>query len=79
MCPLQVACGVSEAHQMALLLHFAGLQGLGVPMPAVAQEYIDHGGLVWKVYVAGDKVGMAAKLLRQGIPSTAAVIQARLM
>lgn len=53
---LQVACGVSESHQMAFVLHPSGLQGLGVPLPAVAQEYVDHGGLVWKVYVAGDKV-----------------------
>ena len=54
---LQVACGVAESHQMALLLHWDGLQGLEVPLPAVIQEYVDHGGLVWKAYVAGDKVG----------------------
>lgn len=42
---------------MAFVLGWAGLQGLEVPLPAVAQEYVDHGGVVWKVYVAGDKVG----------------------
>jgi hypothetical protein len=41
---------------MAFVLHWAGLQGMQVPLPAVAQEYVDHGGLVWKVYVAGAKV-----------------------
>lgn len=39
----------------------SGFAGLEVPLPAVAQEYVDHGGLVWKVYVAGQQV-------RQGAP-----------
>lgn len=52
----QVACGVAQAHSMALILRADGLRGCGVPAPAVVQEYVDHGGVVWKVYVAGSKV-----------------------
>lgn len=32
---------------------FAGLE---VPLPAVVQEYVDHGGALWKVYCAGEQV-----------------------
>lgn len=52
----QVACGPAEAHQMAFVLHQDGLRGLDVPLPAVIQEYVDHGGIIWKVYVAGSTV-----------------------
>ncbi|KAL4857680.1 Inositol-tetrakisphosphate 1-kinase 6 [Chlorella vulgaris] len=52
----QAACGVAEAHQMAFVLHGSGLDGLEVPLPAVAQEYVDHGGCLWKVYAAGHRV-----------------------
>ncbi|KAL4433219.1 hypothetical protein ABPG77_003267 [Micractinium sp. CCAP 211/92] len=52
----QAACGVAEAHQMAFVLHGSGFDDLEVPLPAVAQEYVDHGGVVWKVYVAGEQV-----------------------
>lgn len=34
----------------------SGFDDLEVPLPAVAQEYVDHGGVVWKVYVAGEQV-----------------------
>ena len=34
----------------------SGFADLEVPLPAVAQEYVDHGGVVWKVYVAGQQV-----------------------
>eukprot|EP00887_Chlorella_sp_A99_P007410 scaffold2.g7410.t1 len=52
----RAACGVAEAHQMALVLAGEGFSGLEVPVPAVVQEYIDHGGRVCKVYVAGTEV-----------------------
>ncbi|PRW44989.1 inositol 4-trisphosphate 5 6-kinase family [Chlorella sorokiniana] len=57
----QAACGVAEAHQMAFVLHGSGFAGLEVPLPAVVQEYVDHGGRVWKVYVAGDQVFWAER------------------
>ena len=34
----------------------SGFADLEVPLPAVAQEYVDHGGSLWKVYVAGQQV-----------------------
>lgn len=52
----RVACGVTEAHQMAFVMHASALQDVGVPLPAILQEYVDHGGVLWKVYVAGKKV-----------------------
>lgn len=51
----QAACGVPEAHQMAFVMHAEGFVQPGVPVPAVVQEYVDHGGTLHKVYVAGDK------------------------
>ncbi|KAL4448397.1 hypothetical protein ABPG75_005616 [Micractinium tetrahymenae] len=57
----QAACGVAEAHQMAFVLHSSGFDDLEVPLPAVAQEYVDHGGVVWKVYVAGGQVFWAQR------------------
>jgi hypothetical protein len=41
---------------MAFILHQEGLSGLELPVPAVVQEYVDHNGVMWKVYVAGSKV-----------------------
>lgn len=57
----RAACGVAEAHQMAFVLAEEGFAGLEVPLPAVVQEYVDHGGRVWKVYVAGSQVRQAAQ------------------
>jgi hypothetical protein len=51
----RVACGVPEAHQMALIFAPDGLIDPGVPAPGIAQEYIDHDGVIWKVYVAGER------------------------
>ena len=62
----RVACGVAEAHAMAFVLHASGLAELeSLPLPAVAQEYVDHGGVVWKVYVAGEQVGLGLRRNRQ--------------
>jgi hypothetical protein len=54
-----VACGVSHSHSMALVLQPAALEGLQgrLPLPAVVQEFVNHGGMQSKVYVLGDKVG----------------------
>lgn len=57
----RAACGVPEAHHMAFVLCAEGFGGLDVPLPAVAQEYVDHGGCVWKAYVAGGRVFSARR------------------
>ena len=53
-----VACGVSHSHSMALVLDESALCQLGgrVPLPAVVQEFVNHGGQQYKVYVLADKV-----------------------
>ncbi|KAI8109806.1 hypothetical protein M9434_001085 [Picochlorum sp. BPE23] len=52
----RIACGVSESHHMGLILKGDGLQECDVPLPWVLQEYINHRGMLWKVYVAHDSV-----------------------
>lgn len=59
----RVACGVGEAHQMAFVLHPDGFTDLEVPLPAIVQGYSDHGGVVWKVYVMGNKVSLNSSSL----------------
>jgi inositol-1,3,4-trisphosphate 5/6-kinase/inositol-tetrakisphosphate 1-kinase len=53
-----VACGVSHSHSMALVLQPAALASLQgqLPLPALVQEFVNHGGTQFKVYVLGDKV-----------------------
>ncbi|CAL5082393.1 unnamed protein product [Urochloa decumbens] len=57
----QVACGVSDAHNMALVFQIEEFSNLSVPLPAVLQEYIDHGSKIFKFYVIGDKVFHAVR------------------
>ncbi|VAI19931.1 unnamed protein product [Triticum turgidum subsp. durum] len=57
----QVACGVADAHNMALVFQIEEFSNLSVPLPAILQEYIDHGSKIYKFYVIGDKVFHAVK------------------
>ena len=51
-----VACGVSEAHAMTLVLRPEGFSGISCALPACVQEYIDHAAMLYKVYVVGSEV-----------------------
>lgn len=57
-----VACGLPESHGMALVTAPGGevvekaLRAARMPLPAIAQQFSNHGGQVAKVYAAGDKV-----------------------
>ncbi|KAJ1290446.1 hypothetical protein BS78_02G244000 [Paspalum vaginatum] len=57
----QVACGVTDAHNMALVFQIKEFSNLSVPLPAVLQEYVDHGSKIFKFYVIGDKVFHAVR------------------
>ncbi|KAJ9561774.1 hypothetical protein OSB04_006934 [Centaurea solstitialis] len=57
----QVACGVADAHSMAIVFKAADFTGLSVPLPAVVQEYVDHSSTLFKFYVLGEKVFYAVK------------------
>lgn len=57
----QVACGVSDAHSMAIVFNLGHYKDLNVPLPAVVQEYVDHSSLLYKFYALGGKVFYAVK------------------
>ncbi|KAL7603995.1 hypothetical protein Lser_V15G19338 [Lactuca serriola] len=57
----QVACGVADAHSMAIVFKAADFPGLNVPLPAIVQEYVDHSSTLFKFYVLGEKVFYAVK------------------
>jgi len=52
----RLGCGPSKAHQMALVFRSEGFDETQVPSPGIIQEYINHGGMIWKIYVAGNSV-----------------------
>ncbi|MQL98424.1 hypothetical protein Taro_031131 [Colocasia esculenta] len=57
----QVACGVADAHKMALVFKYEDFEHLHIPLPAIVQEYVDHGSTIFKFYVLGEKVFHAVK------------------
>lgn len=57
----QVACGVADAHSMAIVFRVEDFKGLTVPLPAVIQEYVDHSSTLFKFYVLGEQVFHAVK------------------
>lgn len=57
----QVACGVADAHSMAIVFRVEDFKDLCVPLPAVVQEYVDHSSSLFKFYVLGEKVFYAVK------------------
>ncbi|KAG0453738.1 hypothetical protein HPP92_025042 [Vanilla planifolia] len=46
---------------MALVFKIEDFENLFVPLPAVIQEYVDHGSWLFKFYVLGDKVFHSVK------------------
>lgn len=67
----QVACGVSSAHTMAVVFKMEEFVELPVPLPSVIQEYIDHGSIVYKFYVLGERVFHA---VRRSTPNAASLL-----
>ncbi|CAN1167683.1 Inositol 1,3,4-trisphosphate 5/6-kinase 4 [Linum perenne] len=63
----QVACGLSDAHSMAIVFKSEDFKNLSVPLPAVSQasmddsEYVNHSSTLFKIYVLGKKVFYAVK------------------
>ncbi|KAG1362025.1 inositol-tetrakisphosphate 1-kinase 5 [Cocos nucifera] len=49
-----VADGSAKSHKMSLVYHRDGL--LKLKPPLVLQEFVNHGGVIFKVYVVGDSV-----------------------
>jgi len=65
-----MACGTSDAHTMAVVFKEEGYTNLQVPLPAVIQEYVDHGSCVYKFYVIGNKVFHSC---RRSMPNAASL------
>lgn len=57
----QVACGVADAHSMAIVFKADSYKDLNVPLPAIVQEYVDHSSTMFKFYVVGKKIFFAIK------------------
>lgn len=57
----KVACGVGDAHKMAIIFRADDLKNLGVPLPAIIQEYVDHSSTLYKFYMLGEKIFYAVK------------------
>ncbi|XP_010524199.1 PREDICTED: inositol 1,3,4-trisphosphate 5/6-kinase 4 [Tarenaya hassleriana] len=57
----QVACGVADAHSMAIVFRIEDFKDLNVPLPAIIQEYVDHSSRIFKFYVLGEKIFHAVK------------------
>nr|XP_043610733.1 inositol-tetrakisphosphate 1-kinase 1-like [Erigeron canadensis] len=51
-----VADGSTNSHNMSLVLNQQGLTKLDIEFPVVLQQFVNHGGVIFKVYVAGDYV-----------------------
>uniref|UniRef100_A0A5B7BKC0 Inositol-tetrakisphosphate 1-kinase n=1 Tax=Davidia involucrata TaxID=16924 RepID=A0A5B7BKC0_DAVIN len=49
-----VADGSAKSHKMSLVFNNDGLKGLKPPI--VLQEFVNHGGVIYKVYVVGEYV-----------------------
>lgn len=48
-----LADGTAASHQMSLVFNEEGLRALSLNPPFVLQEFVNHGGVIFKVYVAG--------------------------
>ncbi|KAI3744033.1 hypothetical protein L1987_57105 [Smallanthus sonchifolius] len=52
-----LADGTTNAHNMSLVFNHEGLtKGLELDPPLVLQQFVNHGGVIFKVYVAGGYV-----------------------
>ncbi|KAG0618941.1 hypothetical protein M758_4G103400 [Ceratodon purpureus] len=65
-----MACGTADAHTMAVVFKKEGYVNLQVPLPAVVQEYVDHGSCVYKFYIIGEKVYHSC---RRSMPNAASL------
>ena len=55
LCKTEAACGVPYSHEMAVFSEANQLEEFTVPGPWTIQEFQNHGGVIYKVYVLGDE------------------------
>lgn len=63
-----LADGTADSHKMSLVFNEEGLKALSLDPPFVLQEFVNHGGVIFKVYVAGQHVQCVK---RQSLPDIA--------
>ncbi|KAE8671883.1 Inositol-tetrakisphosphate 1-kinase 6 [Hibiscus syriacus] len=68
----QVACGVADAHSMAIVFSVEDFKDLSVSVPAVIQEYVDHSSTLFKFYVLGERV---FHVVKKSIPNSDILIK----
>eukprot|EP00762_Andalucia_godoyi_P000037 ANDGO_02305.mRNA.1 Inositol-tetrakisphosphate 1-kinase 1 len=52
----EIACGRSDTHDFVILSTEPQLEACALTVPFVVQEFVNHGGIVYKVYVVHDHV-----------------------
>jgi len=65
------ACGGEASHRMSLLLSWEGLQRPADGQPRILQSFVNHGGVIHKIYVIGDKVHVVRKASIADLPQSA--------
>jgi len=53
-CKTVVACSIGTSHDMAVAMNERGLLNCGLELPVIAQQYVNHRGVIHKIYVAGE-------------------------
>ncbi|KAE9610076.1 hypothetical protein Lal_00006826 [Lupinus albus] len=61
-----VANGTATCHELSLVFDIEGLRELSFPV--VLQEFVNHGGVVFKIYVAGNQVDCVKRKSLTDIP-----------
>ena len=55
------ACGASDAHLMSVAFSEKGLHHPDLRAPLIVQEYLNHGAVIWKIFVIGDHVAVVGR------------------
>lgn len=55
------ACGAQDAHMMSVAFSEKGLHHPDLRAPLIVQEYLNHGAVIWKIFVIGDYVAVVGR------------------
>lgn len=55
------ACGAADAHHMSVAFSEKGLHHPDLRAPLIVQEYLNHGAVIWKIFVIGDYVAVVPR------------------
>jgi len=63
------ACGSADSHEMGIINSAAGLELPFVQLPVLVQEFVNHNGTIFKVFVIGHEVSVVRRHSIANIPS----------